>query len=57
MSIHDDPRYEWNPAKARANARAHGVDFVEAASASRIRKVSRVRIPMLPANAGTRRLG
>jgi len=33
LSIHDDPRYEWNPAKARANARAHGVDFVEAASA------------------------
>lgn len=33
MSIHCEPRYEWDPAKAHANARVHGVDFVEAASA------------------------
>lgn len=32
MSIHLEPRFEWDPAKAAANFRTHGVAFVEAAT-------------------------
>ena len=32
MSIHSEPRFAWDPEKAAANLRAHGVAFPEAAS-------------------------